>query len=116
MGGPFVLPEGYSKTPPPLQTNLKSALDVRKGNVPAWSTVRQRFWKNEALRNPNYSQANLDRMKRGLAPQQFNPNTGRLESMELHHTPPQRDGGLSDVKPLWPDDHALVDLFRVTGN
>lgn len=66
-----------------------------KGNVPAWSTVRQRFWKNEAFLNGNtYSESNLLRMPKGLAPQRLNPNTGLMESMELHHhIVPQRNGG-----------------------
>jgi hypothetical protein len=88
-----------------------------KGNVPAWDTVRNRFWKNEALNNPGaYSAENVSRMQRGLAPQRINPNTGRLESMTLHHTPPQRSGGLVDVEKLWPDEHAVIDPFYRTGN
>ncbi|MDZ4859535.1 MAG: RHS repeat-associated core domain-containing protein, partial [Candidatus Hydrogenedentes bacterium] len=87
-----------------------------KGTTPAWSTVRQRYWKNEALNNPDvYNASNLDRMKRGLAPQRPNPRTGQLESMELHHTPPQREGGMFNLERVWPDDHALVDVFRKTG-
>jgi len=88
-----------------------------KGNVPSWDSVRQRYWKNEAQNNAgNYSDANLDRMKQGLAPQRVNPTTGDVESMELHHTPAQRNGGLFDVQPVWPDEHAAVDPFRQTGN
>lgn len=84
-----------------------------RGNVLSWSAVRERFWKNEAHFNPNnYSEANLARMREGLAPQRINEVTGELESMELHHAPPQRDGGLFDVVPLWPDEHALVDPLR----
>ena len=57
-------------------TNLTKA-----GNTPAWSTVRQRFWKNEAHFNPsNYSPDNISRMKKGLAPLD---NMGI--SYELHH-------------------------------
>lgn len=88
-----------------------------KGNVPSWSTVRARFWKNEAVGNSGtYSPANIKRMQQGLAPQRINPTTGRVESMELHHTPPQRDGGLFDVQKVWPDEHAALDPFRVTWN
>ena len=88
-----------------------------KGNVPSWSAVRQRFWKNEALNNAaNYSEANLARMRQGLAPQRINPQSGLLESKELHHTPSQRSGGLFDVQPVWPEEHAVVDPFRHTGN
>ncbi len=88
-----------------------------KGNVPAWDTVRQRFWKNEALNNPSgYSAENLSRMQSGLAPQNFNKATDKWESMELHHTPPQRDGGLFDFVPVTPEQHGRIDPFRKTGN
>lgn len=83
------------------------------GKVPSWSTVRSRYWKNEAISNPStYSKRNLSRLEQGLAPQRINPRTGQIESMELNHTPPQRDGGLFDVEKLWPDEHAAVDPFR----
>ncbi len=89
-----------------------------RGDTPAWSTVRQRIWKNEArsASSEGYNASNLARMRRGLAPQRINPRTGSLESMELHHMPTRRQGGLFDVQKLWPDDHALVDPFRRTGN
>lgn len=84
---------------------------TKAGNKPAWSTVRGRFWKNEAA-NPqinNWSAANLDRMSRGLAPQRYNRAKGGLESMELSHEPiPYCDGGTSPL-PRWPQDHAAVD-------
>jgi hypothetical protein len=88
-----------------------------KGQVPSWSAVRQRIWKNEAFASAkNYSPENLARMQRGLAPQQLNPRTGRLESMELHHRPPQRAGGLFDVEKVWPSRHAEIDPFRQPGD
>jgi RHS repeat-associated protein len=85
-----------------------------KGNIPSWSTVRQRFWKNEAFLNASkYSQNNLLRMQKGLAPQRLNPNTGLMESMELHHhILPQRNGGLFDFMKVWPDEHRAIDPFR----
>lgn len=85
------------------------------GRVPKWSAVRQRYWKNEAYFNPEKYPGNVDRMKKGLAPQRFNEDTGLWESMELHHTPPQRDGGLFDVIKVWPDEHAELDSFRKLG-
>ncbi|MFD2872654.1 RHS repeat-associated core domain-containing protein [Mucilaginibacter ximonensis] len=90
-------------------TNLTS-----RGKIPGWSTVRQRFWKNEALLNTgSYSEGNVARMQKGLAPQRFNPETGILESMELHHSPiPQRKGGLFEFIKLWPDEHRAIDIFR----
>ena len=89
-----------------------------RGRIPSWSAVRRRFWKNEALFNPDvYDAANLARMRqRGLAPQRVNDLTGAMESMELHHTPAVRDGGHFEFTPLWPDDHAAVDPFRRLGN
>lgn len=91
-------------------TNLTS-----KGNVPAWSTVRQRFWKNEAFFNNSsniYSESDLLRMQKGLASQIRNTRTGRLESMELHHTKPQREGGLFEFIMITPDQHSFIDPFR----
>jgi filamentous hemagglutinin len=87
------------------------------GRVPSWSAVRSRVWKNEAFYNfDSYDLFNNARMVRGLAPQQLNPLTGQLESMELHHWPAQRDGGLFDVRMVWPGEHAAIDPFRQLGN
>jgi filamentous hemagglutinin len=85
--------------------------------------VRKRHWKNRAEEiklNPNSAptfatQPNLERMKRGMAPQKFNERTGLWESMELHHTPPQRQGGLFDFVELWPEEHVKLDNFRQLG-
>jgi len=97
------------------------------GNVPKWSTVRQRYWKNEAEMvksnptNTKYagkvisSEENIKRMEQGLAPQKLNPKTGKMESMELHHNPAQRDGGLFDVIEVWPEEHAAIDPNRFLG-
>lgn len=54
-------------------------------------------------------------MKKGLAPQQINKRTGQLESMELHHIKPQRENGpnsYSNLKKVWPDEHAEIDSYR----
>ncbi|MBI3259484.1 MAG: hypothetical protein HYZ54_08440 [Ignavibacteriae bacterium] len=84
-----------------------------KGNLPKWDTVRRRFWKTEVVKHPEkYAPEQLERMKKGLAPQRLNTQTGKMESMELHHDPAQRDGGLFDFVPLWPDEHAGVDSLR----
>ena len=89
---------------------------TNKGNIPKWITVRQRFWKNEAFYNPEkYNTSNLSRMQKGLAPQRVNPLTGTLESMELHHTPPMREGGLFEFQQVWPEEHALIDSYRHAG-
>ncbi|MBB1141024.1 hypothetical protein [Myroides sp. WP-1] len=76
--------------------------------------MRQRFWKNEAFYNSKaYTEPNVLRMQKGFAPQQQNPKTGILESMELHHHKvPQRNGGLFDFIKVWPDEHRKLDPFR----
>lgn len=93
------------------------------GNVPKWSTVRKRYWKNQAEKvrlDPNKyteynSPENLIRMENGLAPQRLNLQKKQMESMELHHMPPQREGGLFDFVELWPNEHVLRDKFRFLG-
>ena len=53
------------------------------------ATVRRRYWKNAAEASDaakRYGTENLDRMRRGLAPQRANPNApGGRESLELSH-------------------------------
>jgi hypothetical protein len=98
------------------------------GAIPSWNTVRARYWRNEAElfkenpANPKYSDPikytpdNIKRMEQGLAPQRFNDRTGQMEKVELHHTPPQREGGLFDFYEVWPDEHAALDPRRKLGN
>ncbi|WP_041418583.1 hypothetical protein [Simkania negevensis] len=101
---------------------------TRSGNIPTWNTVRYRYWRNEALdvKNGVITRAlerkcyeptseNVKRMERGLAPQRLNKDTGLMESVELHHEPPQRIGGLFDVTPVTPDEHAGIDPSRKIG-
>lgn len=89
------------------------------GGVPKWSTVRQRYWKNQAewaKSNPNnkYGAENIPRMQRGLTPERVTTD-GRIEKMELHHTPAQRDGGLFDFVEVWPEEHSAMDKYRRLG-
>jgi len=97
-GGRWKLGEDYSKP-------------NKNGVAPSLSTMRKRFWKNEA-EEPSaadqYGAANIGRMKRGSAPQRQRPD-GSWESMELSHEPiPERDGGML-LTPRWPEDHAIMD-------
>lgn len=98
-----------------------------QGKTPKWSTVRCRYWKNEALDVENGvitkaldlkcyrpTEENLKRMGKGLAPQIIDKK-GKIESIELHHDPTQRDGGLFDFTPMTPAQHAKVDPSRHTG-
>ncbi|TCC36938.1 LamG-like jellyroll fold domain-containing protein [Kribbella sindirgiensis] len=91
---------------------------TQAGNSPSWTTVRGRYWKNEAAKpgaDQRWSKDNLDRMQRGSAPRRFNADKGGKESMELSHEPvPYRDGGTNFV-PRWPQDHAAIDPFRFPG-
>jgi len=86
-----------------------------KGNDPVWETQRARYWKNETAKegaSEKWSAENYDRMKDGRAPQRQNPNTGELESRELHHAPtPQREGGREFIE-VWPEEHARIDPCR----
>ena len=90
---------------------------TKAGNEPAWSTVRGRFWKNEAA-TPQYGTWDADqlaRMQQGLAPQRFNLDKGGIESMDLSHEPiPFRNGG-KDIVPKWPQEHAAGDPYRRPG-
>ena len=86
---------------------------TRAGNTPKWNTIKSRYWKNQAYYDRElYTIRNLDRMKKGMARQQINQKTGKLESIELHHNPPQRDGGLFDFIEVTPYEHAFIDPFR----
>ena len=73
-------------TSPASNTNgWKVGQDIRKptsnGNEPGWSTVRQRYWKNEAYYNKEqYSYENLELMRKGRA-----PKDAFGYPMELHH-------------------------------
>jgi RHS repeat-associated protein len=92
---------------------------TRSGAIPAWSTVRARYWKNEAEDvaqcTKDWGAKNASRMKNGQPPQRYNSAKGDLEKMELSHEPiPKRDGG-TNVVPRWPQDHAAVDPYRRPG-
>lgn len=82
------------------------------GNEPAWSTVRARYWKNEAYYYPElYSEENLARMRKGLAAREKELGT----SLELHHELPVRDGGgnnIENLTPLTAWQHDAKDQYR----
>ena len=93
------------------------------GDVPSWSTVRARHWKNEALKHRKGlslnkemkyepTSENIKRMERGLAPQDYNVAKQRWESIELHHEPPQREGGLFDFIEVTVEEHKKLDPHR----
>ncbi len=87
-------------------TNLTKA-----GNVPKWSTLRSRYWKNKAHYFPSeYTKDNVSRMRKGLAPK-FDDGAG-LYSMELHHILGREGNNLYLFFEITPEGHAIVDPFR----
>lgn len=88
------------------------------GSSPSWDVVRTRYWKNryeEAKKTGEFGERNLRRIKKGNAPQDYNPRTGNVESRELHHVNPQRNNlqhSPMNLRELTPDWHAEVDPFR----
>lgn len=96
------------------------AIDKPKsdGTNPEWDLVRSRYWKSryEASKNTNeFSKENSERMRRGLAPQDYNPKTGQWESRELHHVNPQRNNGGNNpfnLREVTPDQHRALDPYR----
>ena len=84
-------------------TNLTKA-----GKIPSWSTVRQRFWKNEALNNSvKYSSSNVDRMKKGLAPIGIDGY-----SMELHHPEGRNGENYWNFYPVTYTEHKKIHYGR----
>jgi hypothetical protein len=81
------------------------------------SSDRRADWKKEA-ENPtrdDFTDEDMERMRKGLPPRRFNPDKGGVESMERSHEPtPRRDGGTETV-PKWPQEHAEVDEDRYPG-
>ena len=80
---------------------------TRAGNTPSWSTVRQRYWKNEAFYNPSKYPNDLSRMKKGLAPigDDFFP-------IELHHTYGRNGENFFIFEPLNRKDHRFLHYGR----
>ena len=86
---------------------------TRAGNVPSWSTVRQRYWKNEALTNfKAYSPENLLRMSQGRAPLTLNTINGKMYPMELHHPNGRKGSDLFNFIQVTPWKHAEIDKYR----
>lgn len=115
--GPLRLANGPKPSSGPWKPGDSPHALTRNGNTPSIRTVTRREWKNEA-RAPtrsDFTAADIARMRRGQAPQRYNPDKGGIESMERSHEPvPRRDGGTLTV-PRWPQEHAAVDPFRRPG-
>lgn len=76
---------------------------TRAGNVPSWSTVRQRYWKNIALNSPDLYPGQLDRLRRGLVP---------LDEFgipyELHHPFGRAGDSFFDFEPVTHAEHWII--------
>jgi len=86
-----------------------------QGKSPSMSTLRKRFWKNEAAEpypEQQYGKANVARMGRGSAPQRVKPVDRRhgVDGTEPEPIPDRRVARWST--PRWPDEHALLDPHR----
>ena len=81
---------------------------TKAGNTPSWSTVRQRYWKNEAYYRPSkYSSGNLSRMKKGLA------EIGKDGfSKELHHPYGRKGKNFFNFKPVTRTKHIKIHQKR----
>ena len=79
---------------------------------PSWSTVQSRYWKNRANNalSGEFSDANIERMKLGLAPIDENGI-----SMELHHINRRNipdPHNITNLQEVWPWEHDDIDPFR----
>ena len=83
-----------------------------KGNKPTWSTVRSRYWKNEAYYNSElYTESNLELMRKGYAPRHSEIDV----PMELHHKNGRNIPNANsdeNLEKLWPWEHSDKDPYR----
>jgi len=90
---------------------------THKGKNPKWGTVRARYWKNEVASNSSkYSQENIIRMKKGKAPKLLNRNTGKVETVQLHHKTYRVNGGsnnISNLQQMLTSDH--TEFHKING-
>lgn len=118
-------------------TNLEidsSGLAKSKAYKNAWNKARRNYWKKEAKNASSkpprrYSETNINRMKRGLAPQMkvkvWSHKREQFEiknvSMELEHTHLKQRGGSLKAHQEWnltkttPWGHDSMDAYRHTG-
>ena len=86
---------------------------TKAGNEPSWSTVKSRYWKNEAFYNSDlYSARNMEFMKKGKA-----PHYDEIIDVpkELHHINGRKidnPHNINNLKEVWPWKHADIDIFR----
>ena len=76
---------------------------TKAGNEPSWSTVRQRYWKNQAALNDGlYNSEDIHRMKKGLAP------IREGAPMELHHPFGRKGANFYIFEPVTKSKHHFI--------
>ena len=90
-----------------IKTGWNLGDDVRNltkaGNTPSWSTIRQRYWKNEAFYHPELYPDDLARLKKGLA-----PIGSDGFSMELHHPLGRHGDNFFCFEPVTRTQHRWI--------
>ena len=76
---------------------------TKAGNEPSWTTVRQRYWKNQAALNDGlYNSEDIHRMKKGLAP------IREGAPMELHHPFGRKGANFYIFEPVTKSKHHFI--------
>ncbi len=85
-----------------------------KGKSPAWSTIRARHWKNRAksAKKDEFTEDQLKDMRRGRSPLQYDPGTGKMERVELHHPNGREGENIYKFEEKLPSEHAQLDTQR----
>lgn len=90
-----------------------------RGTSPSWSTVRKRYWMNEAINYTDFDNPkrleNLERMQKGKPRLELLADNGKYYPMELHHINGRdipNPHNISNLEALSPWDHAAKDKFR----
>ena len=85
---------------------------TKAGNEPSWSTVRSRYWKNEAFYNASeYCESDLILMRKGRAPRHPEIDVPK----EIHHINGreiENPHNIENLEDLWPWDHDIKDKYR----
>jgi hypothetical protein len=84
-----------------------------KNGYPSWSTVRRRYWMNRAQSAlpGEFSPANLERMRQGLAPlhEEFGVP---MELQHIHGRNIPDAHNMDNLQEVWPWEHSDIDPFR----
>lgn len=86
---------------------------TKAGNEPSWSTVKSRYWKNEAYYNSDlYSERNLEFMRKGYAPHYSESIDVPKELHHINGRKVENPHSQSNLLEVWPWEHADKDPYR----